>query len=422
MSSNAIINKTICFEQVCLVKKVKLKRTGFNWSLIKQNLHSWDYYLMVPYILLCIIGIIMVYSSSAGIEMQNGGTPQSYLIKQTLYVVIGIIAMIFFANYSLVHYRRRHFLEYSTIIMGALLVVVLILGHAVNGAKGWINLGPINIQPVEFCKLYFILYLADRMARIRQHGRHFLETKSSIGPLLMSAFFLFLIFIQPDTGGVAINFAIISVMILACDIRWAFGVSLIIGLPLIGYIGLQQAIINGWVHGGYRAQRFIAFMNPFGNANGSGSQLVNSYYAISNGGIFGVGLGNSVQKMGYLPEPNTDFIMSITSEELGLVGVSAILILLLILICRIIQLGIRSNSLYVTLVCYGAATFFSVETLFNIGGVLGLLPITGVTFPFISYGGSSMLVLSATVGIIMNISIQQNKQRLEMASPFLPKK
>ncbi|WP_438361108.1 FtsW/RodA/SpoVE family cell cycle protein [Limosilactobacillus kribbianus] len=404
------------------MKKLKIKRPHFAWSQLKQNWRSWDYYLMVPYLILCVTGIVMVYSSSAGIEMQNGGTPQAYLVKQTLYVILGLMVMFFFANYSLEHFRQRKFLEYSTIIMGFLLVIVLILGRAVNGARGWINLGPVNIQPVEFCKLYFILYLADRMARARQHGRHFLETKSSIGPLVVAGAYLILIFVQPDTGGVAINFAIIAVMILACDMRWAFGVSMIVGVPLVLYIGLQQAIINGWIHGGYRAQRFIAFMNPFGNASGSGSQLVNSYYAISNGGIFGVGLGNSVQKMGYLPEPNTDFIMSITSEELGLVGVSAILILLLILICRMIQLGVRSNSLYMTLICYGTATFFSVETLFNIGGVLGLLPITGVTFPFISYGGSSMLVLSAAVGIIMNISIQQNKRRLEMGSPFLTTK
>lgn len=404
------------------MKKLKIKRPHFAWSRLKQNWRSWDYYLMVPYLILCVTGIIMVYSSSAGIEMQNGGTPQAYLIKQTLYVILGLGVMFFFANFSLEHFRQRKFLEYSTLIMGFLLIAVLILGRAVNGARGWINLGPVNIQPVEFCKLYFILYLADRMARARQHGRHFLETKSSVGPLLIALIYLILILIQPDTGGFAINFVIIAVMILACDMRWAFGVSMIIGVPLALYIGLQQAIINGWIHGGYRAQRFIAFMNPFGNASGSGSQLVNSYYAISNGGIFGVGLGNSVQKMGYLPEPNTDFIMSITSEELGLVGVTAILILLLVLICRMIQLGVRSNSLYVTLICYGTATFFSVETLFNIGGVLGLLPITGVTFPFISYGGSSMLVLSAAVGIIMNISIQQNKRRLEMGSPFLTTK
>ena len=228
-----------------------------------------------------------------------------------------------------------------------------------------------------------------------------------------------LIFAQPDTGGATINFAIIAVMALACDIRWSYGIGALIGFPLVGYFLLEKAVESGLFHGGYRAQRFIAFMNPFGNASGSGSQLVNSYYAISNGGVFGVGLGNSIQKMGYLPEPNTDFIMSIASEELGLVGVSLILGLLLCLICRIILIGVRSRSLYQTLICYGTATFMMVETFFNIGGVLGLLPITGVTFPFISYGGSSMLVLSSAVGIVMNISVQQNKEQLQMGQPFI---
>ena len=181
---------------------------------------------------------------------------------------------------------------------------------------------------------------------------------------------------------------------------------------------VESGLLQG---GGYQVARFVAFLNPFGNASGSGSQLVNSYYAISNGGVFGVGLGNSIQKMGYLPEPNTDFIMSITSEELGLVGVTAILVTLLFLICRIIQVGVRADSLYQTLICYGSATFFTIETLFNIGGVLGLLPITGVTFPFISYGGSSMLILSATVGIIMNISMQQNRDRLVCGNVCRPK-
>ena len=208
----------------------------------------------------------------------------------------------------------------------------------------------------------------------------------------------------------AINVMIVAVLFLACDFRWSFGISILLIIPIMCYLLVEKAVESGLIHG-YRMARFVAFLNPFGNASGSGSQLVNSYYAISNGGVFGSGLGNSVQKMGYLPEPNTDFIMSITSEELGLVGVSVILILLMIIICRMIQIGVRSNSMYEMLLCYGSATFILIEAFFNIGGVLGLLPITGVTFPFISYGGSSMLILSFTVGIIMNISIQQNKQR-----------
>lgn len=377
-------------------------------SQIRKNFHYWDYYLMVPYLVLCMIGIVIVYSASSAIEMQNGGTPTSYLIKQTIYVIMGICCLLFGANYPLKHYRTPRFLRDSTLAMIGMLLFVLVLSHAVNGAKGWINLGVINIQPVEICKIYFILYLSDRMARVRARNDHFIS--SGGGPWLVVALCLLLIVLQPDIGGMAINVMIVAVLFLACDFRWSFGISILLIIPIMCYLLVEKAVESGLIHG-YRMARFVAFLNPFGNASGSGSQLVNSYYAISNGGVFGSGLGNSVQKMGYLPEPNTDFIMSITSEELGLVGVSVILILLMIIICRMIQIGVRSNSMYEMLLCYGSATFILIEAFFNIGGVLGLLPITGVTFPFISYGGSSMLILSFTVGIIMNISIQQNKQR-----------
>ena len=377
-------------------------------SQIRKNFHYWDYYLMVPYLVLCMIGIVMVYSASSAIVMQNGGTPTSYLIKQTIYVIMGICCLLFGANYPLKHYRTPRFLRDSTLAMIGMLLFVLVLSHAVNGAKGWINLGVINIQPVEICKIYFILYLSDRMARVRARNDHFIS--SGGGPWLVVALCLLLIVLQPDIGGMAINVMIVAVLFLACDFRWSFGISILLIIPIMCYLLVEKAVESGLIHG-YRMARFVAFLNPFGNASGSGSQLVNSYYAISNGGVFGSGLGNSVQKMGYLPEPNTDFIMSITSEELGLVGVSVILILLMIIICRMIQIGVRSNSMYEMLLCYGSATFILIEAFFNIGGVLGLLPITGVTFPFISYGGSSMLILSFTVGIIMNISIQQNKQR-----------
>ena len=377
-------------------------------SQIRKNFHYWDYYLMVPYLVLCMIGIVMVYSASSAIEMQNGGTPTSYLIKQTIYVIMGICCLLFGANYPLKHYRTPRFLRDSTLAMIGMLLFVLVLSHAVNGAKGWINLGVINIQPVEICKIYFILYLSDRMARVRARNDHFIS--SGGGPWLVVALCLLLIVLQPDIGGMAINVMIVAVLFLACDFRWSFGISILLIIPIMCYLLVEKAVESGLIHG-YRMARFVAFLNPFGNASGSGSQLVNSYYAISNGGVFGSGLGNSVQKMGYLPEPNTDFVMSITSEELGLVGVSVILILLMIIICRMIQIGVRSNSMYEMLLCYGSATFILIEAFFNIGGVLGLLPITGVTFPFISYGGSSMLILSFTVGIIMNISIQQNKQR-----------
>ncbi|KIO95567.1 Cell division protein FtsW [Levilactobacillus brevis] len=152
-------------------------------------------------------------------------------------------------------------------------------------------------------------------------------------------------------------------------------------------------------------------MNPFEHSQSVGQQLVNSYYALSNGGIFGVGWGNSIQKTGYLPEPNTDFIMAILAEELGLITALAVIMLLFVIILRTTLVGVRSNSTYQALICYGAATYLTVQTLFNLGGVLGMLPITGVTFPFISYGGSSTWTLALVLGLVMNISARQKRYR-----------
>ena len=385
-------------------KKLRFRKIRSVWN----NVRYLDYYILVPYLALCLVGIVMVYSASASIEMQNGGTPLGYLVKQTIYVVMGVAVMAFMANYPLRHYRTPRFLRDSTLVVGALLVIVLVFSRAVNGAKGWISLGFFNIQPVEICKLYFILYLADRMAKIRQRGQHF--TTDAKGPWLIIAVFLGLIMIQPDIGGMAINGAIIAIMLLAADYKWGVGLEIILVLPALGYLGLERLVESGLLQGGgYQVARFVAFLNPFGNASGSGNQLVNSYYAISNGGVFGVGLGNSIQKRGYLPEPYTDFILAIIAEELGFIGVLVVLGLLFFIILRIILIGIRSNNTFNTLVCYGVATFFTVESIFNIGAVNGLLPITGVTLPFISYGGSSMVVLSMALGMVMNISANEKR-------------
>ena len=161
----------------------------------------------------------------------------------------------------------------------------------------------------------------------------------------------------------------------------------------------------------YMYRRFTAYFNPFQYSNAEGKQLVNSYYAISNGGFIGRGLGNSIQKRGYLPEPYTDFILSVIAEEIGFIGTLVVLSLLAWIICRIILIGIRSKNTYNSLVCYGIGTFMMAEALFNIGGVSGLIPITGVTLPFVSYGGSSMIVLSLSLGIVMNISANQRRNR-----------
>lgn len=365
-----------------------------------------DPWITVPYIVLCLIGIVMVYSASASVALQNGGSATSYLVKQTIFVIIGFAVAFIMSRIPLRKLRNGRFLLIFWLLLMASLVGVRAWGASINGAHGWITLGPFSIQPAEIVKLFIILYLARQFDRF-QARPDLSNPGHAIKPFIVVGLLMLLILAQPDTGGFAINVMIAAVMFLGGELNWRTGARLIVGGVALLIVGLPFAarFIAAHMHS-YQASRFVAYIDPFSASRGVGNQLVNSYYAISNGGLNGVGLGNSIQKMGYLPEPNTDFILAIIAEELGLVMVVIILLLLAIIVCRTIVIGIRADTLYKTLICYGVATFFAVETFFNIGGVCGLLPITGVTLPFISYGGSSMVVLSAALGLVLNISRQ----------------
>lgn len=378
---------------------------------ISKKLGLLDWIIAGPYLVLAFFGTVMVYSASAGMKMQNGVNPRAYFIKQLFYVLAGLICFIVFSSFSRQFLRSPRFLSIFFLILFVMLVYVRLRGQEINGARGWLHVGPINIQPAEMCKLFLILYLSNRFAHLAERGLD-LHLREQWGAIVIVASLLVLIMIQPDIGGFAINSAIVIVIIVASGMPTYVIVSFLgISVFLIGFgIPLLSHLAVNMIHG-YQAARFLAYLDPFQNARGIGSQLVNSYYAISNGGLHGVGLGNSIQKMGFLPEPNTDFIMSILAEEFGFLGVLAVLTLLAMIILRTIRLGIQSQSMYEILTCYGTATFITVETLFNVGGVTGILPITGVTFPFISYGGSSMIILCASLGLVENIAIRRHQAR-----------
>ncbi len=290
-------------------------------------------------------------------------------------------------------------------------------GATVNGAAGWIRIGPFSLQPAEFVKFFLIIRLANIIdAKQAIITRSAADWWGQLWPTMVRCgILIILIFAQPDAGGAAINFAIVFVIFMTSGISWKKAVSFLFGGVVLVYAAINFILVpmskSSMFSNSYQLQRIIAFTNPFGHATGAGQQLVNSYYAISNGGLFGVGLGNSVQKTGYLPEPNTDFIMSILTEELGAIGAICVMALLTFIIARTVLLGIRSNSTYQSLICYGVATYLTIQTLFNMGGVLGALPITGVTFPFISYGGSSILTLSLCLGLVLNVSNRQREAR-----------
>ncbi|MCT3569704.1 FtsW/RodA/SpoVE family cell cycle protein, partial [Levilactobacillus brevis] len=380
-----------------------------------RKLKYFDYWLLVPYMILSIFGIVMVYSASADIGTQNGGSPGSYLVKQAIYVVLGLMILTVMVLMNLQKLRDKTVLKYAGYVALGSLFLLLVMGQTINGAAGWFHVGPVSIQPAEFVKFYLIIWLANviaqRQDRIQLEGWWVTMRQ----PLIICCGIVGLILLQPDLGGATINGAIIFVMILASGFNSRLAKTIFVGAFFI-IVGVFFPILIkiselGFAKNVYQLQRIVAFVNPFEHSQSVGQQLVNSYYALSNGGIFGVGWGNSIQKTGYLPEPNTDFIMAILAEELGLITALAVIMLLFVIILRTTLVGVRSNSTYQALICYGAATYLTVQTLFNLGGVLGMLPITGVTFPFISYGGSSTWTLALVLGLVMNISARQKWYR-----------
>lgn len=392
---------------------------------MRQKLRYLDYSILIPYLILSTIGVIMVYSASSDILLVNGFSPSVYMKRQIIYFVAAFLffGIPCFALKLKIFKNRKFVMSYLGIsfLMLFFLIVLKVISHgkaAINGAVGWINLGFINIQPVEVAKLSLVLYLAFVLSR--RDGK-FVPGQiwhNLFGPTVISFMMIELVILEPDFGGSAILFMIVFVMYSVSGIPTKLAVYWLIGL-FIGIVLLMLVLLvwtPGFIKDSYQFQRLLAFVHPFKLEKTGGAQLVNSYYAIHNGGLFGVGLGNSMQKRGYLPEPYTDFILSITAEELGVIGAIVIITLLFFLMWRIMEVGIHANSQFNALVCFGVVTMIFTETLFNVGAVLGLLPITGVTLPFISYGGSSMIVLTAALGLVLNISAAEKKAMIESRS------
>lgn len=391
---------------------------------MKEKLRRLDPWILIPYLLLVVIGIIMVYSASSGELIASNLSPTMYLKRQAIFAVVGLIGA------ALTYIFPAHFWYSKGTVMIAvistlgLLLLLRLISHfnpsaAQNGAVGWINVGPFNIQPVEIAKLTLVLYFAYILGRREKKLINKRPGQVFAAPLALTAVFIFLTLIQPDLGGALILAFITVVLIGASGVAWWFtvlgGVVILalfgISVNFIGHLNKSSLFLKISGLQLYQLDRFRSFLHPFQLEQHGGAQLVNSYYAINNGGWFGRGLGNSIQKLGYLPEPYTDFILSITAEELGIVGATLILILLGFLIVRSLLIGMRSRNTYHMLVCYGVSAILFVQTFINVGGLLGLIPITGVTLPFISYGGSSIIILSICMGLVLNISATEKRKR-----------
>lgn len=382
---------------------------------MRRKLRYLNYRIFIPYLILVVVGIVLVYSASSDILLVNGFKPNVYGIRQAIYAVVAFLffGVPFFALKIKV-FKSPKFVAGFLIICILMLVWLVFLrffhsSAAVNGAVGWINLGFMNLQPLEVTKLALVIYLAyvlDRQDGKFTRGR--IKTNLS-HPAILAAFLMCLVIVEPDLGGTAILFMITLVMFSVSGIPAKLALTWLIGIAF--FIGLVVLLIIIWnpefLQKSYQLQRLMSFLHPFELEKKGGAQLVNSYYAIHNGGILGVGLGNSMEKRGYLPEPYTDFILSITAEEIGVILTILLVGLLFYLMLEIMNVGIHAVSQFDALICFGVATIIFTEAFFNIGAVLGLLPITGVTLPFISYGGSSMIVLTAAIGLVLNVSANE---------------
>ena len=336
----------------------------------------------------------MIYSASSIWAEYKFNNKYHFVIMQSIFFIIGIFLMIIVSNIPYTYYLKKS--NMILLICFILLILVLIpgIGTIRNGSRSWFGIGGLGIQPSEFMKLALIIFVSKY---IHNNPKDMRTIKKGVFPiLLITMFVFFLIMLQPDFGTGTITVLTIVSMLFISGVDLSF----FIKIGLVGLVGACTLILAA----PYRMDRIISFLNPWNDPLGTGFQAIQSLYAIGPGGLFGLGFGNSIQKHFYLPEPQTDFIFSIISEELGILGIITVSILFLIIITRCIKISIKAPDTFSKFLSFGIIFQLSFQTILNLSVVVGLIPVTGVTLPFFSYGGSSLIITLIEMGIILNIS------------------
>lgn len=356
-----------------------------------------DKHLLIAVIILSLFGLLMIYSSSNIWAEYKFNDPYKYLKSQAIFLILGyiIIYIVSKINYQ-IYYKYSNIILFICII---LLILVLIpgIGTVRNGSRSWFGIGSFGIQPSEFAKLGIIIFTSKYL-----NNNKIKSIKSSVLPILLIVILLFgLIMLQPDFGtGVILVMTIITMLFIS-----GVNMSFFIKLGILGLLGIAVLVIIA----PYRLERITSFLNPWADPLGSGFQIIQSLYAIGPGGLLGMGLGNSIQKHFYLPEPQTDFIFSIISEELGFAGVLIVATLFITIIKRGLNISLNQEDNFAKYLAFGISFSLAFQTILNLMVVVGLIPVTGVTLPFLSYGGSSLLVSMVSIGILLNISKYNSK-------------
>ena len=352
-----------------------------------------DKLLFTATVLLVCTSVVMVYSASAFVAMENQGDPYLYLFKQGTWALLGLALVPVMMRIDYRTYRQPAVIWTGLAVVSIALVAVL-FGHARNGANRWLGFGSLGVQPSELAKIVVILFIAAllerRMDRIDEPAYALMPIGIVLGVIVA------LILREPDLGTSVSIVVIAAVMIFAAGIDYRYVAALVLAAGPALYFLLASSE--------YRWRRIMAFLNPWADPQGDGFQIIQSMIAIGTGGITGRGLMAGVQKLFYLPEPHNDFIYSVISEELGLIGASIVLACFCVITWRGLRTSLRAPDRFGSFLALGLTTMVAFQAFFNISVVLGLLPTKGIPLPFVSYGGSSLLINLLGMGILLNVS------------------
>ena len=367
----------------------------------KDIVKNLDKPLFLISLILFVLGLIMIFSASNVTSYMNGGSPYEYFIRQGLFLLVSFILCIFIIKFNTKFYGIISNLLLTILV--AILVLLLIYGSATNNAVSWIYFGPFGFQPSEFIKIVMIVFMA-RFYEV--HEKRLNNWIIAVIPLLIGIIITFIIMIQPDLG-TAIIFALLTgIIFLSSPVTKRIKANIILLLVGMVIVGVLAIIMTG---GNFLQTRQIErfnFTRPCDRLLDTGNQVCNGYIAINNGGLTGIGLGNSTQKYLYLPEPYTDFIYAVIIEELGLIVGIIIILAYIYLLYRILKIGRESYTNRGALICYGVAVYIFLHIAVNLMGLFGLMPMTGVPLPFMSYGGSFTLCLMVALTLVQRVNIE----------------
>lgn len=387
------------------MRGLKLKREERGKVSSKKDTGTIDYYLLCTIMILLAIGIVMVYSASSYKAMVNSGNSMEFFIKQTAFAVLGCVCMYIASK---IDYRKIKklcipLIGISIICLGIILLVKYgplpeTIAPDINGARRWIFLGPISFQPSEIAKYSVVLFLATALSAL---GNNIKKVKSLVAVLIIPGIVAGMVLAGKSMSITMVILLATFIMLIVAGMRW---------LHISMFTGLGAMLIWALIKlEPYRMQRFTSFRNPWAFPKKEGYQLIQSFYSLGAGGITGLGLGKSRQKTMYMPEPHNDFIFAIIGEELGLIGCVVIIALFMFFIYRGALIAFGAKDTYGMLLAIGITAIIAVQAIINIAVVTGSMPTTGVPLPFISYGGTSLVINLAAMGVLLNISKSSKK-------------